>query len=191
MSPIAPSFCGIPPRNLPKAGRGFGRNSCKLLIIFLLPGLAACSSARGSRRESDLLVELRAENARLEERLTEVQERDLKGDRTSREACAKEQKGNEVAVESDASDKTSSMDTAPDDLPIVRLSPGAGSEQAESEEEFAQSPSLSALELKEGEQDSSTRPVLKISGTQEGQVYHRPLNSDEQEASMGEQAAEK
>lgn len=126
----------------------------------------------------DILDQLRAENARLEEKLTELQERDLKATRAHRKGCESEQEKDNARIERVEGAKLDSSDSVPDDLPIVRLSPGSEHEHSE-EEAFAQAPSLSAEELEDAEADSVTRPVLKVYGSQDARVYNRPLDSDE------------
>jgi hypothetical protein len=129
------------------------------------------------------VAELRAENARLEEKITQLQEVDLKSARAAEGACLTE--NSPPALEKTSKEERQTIRPSDEDieaLPVVRLSPGVKSESEVDHNLFAPGP-LAESEVEDDASDpSATRLVLKVNGEHESRVYHRPIEEGEEPA---------
>jgi len=155
--------------NLRQASRNLAWISVKWLklvkIILISFFLSACAAGGKAAQNADLFEELRAENTRLEERLTDLREQNLRKERKS-PSCPV------LAAEVP-------VDQAPS-LPLVKMGPEP-EEEEEVEPNFSSvsASSISAHSQPETPIKSNIRPVLKVRGEHEAWVYNRPLKASE------------
>lgn len=165
----------------------------KILIIAglaVLPGLTACAGGTPAPAAARI-AELEVEVATLEERLRASQGQEMGCIEGQRKGRVEESRREAASPTTDGTRMAAAKEgrrAPPDDLPIVRLSPGTAPETpgAAADSRFSgMGPDSDLVRLSppldEDEEPISqdTRPVLKGRGQHEAWVYHRPVSSKE------------
>lgn len=169
----------------------------KLLILLgITCSCWGCSADLGSRRATRI-QELERYTSELEAKLTALEEQSL---RRSHAACpASAVRRGDVEAASQAlqpsrkgKSEVTQRGTAPDTLPVVRLSPTQPQGAVPVDEADPEAPATSGangdqtntellVEASHVGTQERTRPVLKVHGAQEGHVYHRTLTAADKE----------
>lgn len=149
-----------------------------LLAIVACAPLAGCGSST-IKQQAARIVELETYSQDLESRLTALKEKQLGEDR---ELCSGRPAEPPPPPAPEVSARTNT--SVPADLPVVHLSPSGvtTSTSGESADESDPSDATAAQHaagLPAGHE--TTRPVVKVHGSQEGQVYQRTLSAAERE----------
>lgn len=170
-----------------------------LILLGITAGLSlsACGGA-ASTQQSARIADLESYTLQLESQLTVLKERSLEQERshckTSGVRTATGVKANSEAEPAFAAETGSGTDPpiqakteskasgAPADLPVVHLAPGGPTAAMRENSAAFADEQEDTEQSQKGDAEDSTRPVLKIHGSQDGQVYHRPLtNADRQQ----------
>lgn len=166
---------------LPGIGR-WRHNLLRSLTIIHFLGISGCATTAPSSAKGDVVAELRAENARLEEKITQLQEVDLKSARVKEGACSPEKSSPSTEEAGENWDQPAqASDEHTEALPIVRLSPNSRSESEIDPHEFEPGPLAEPGVDDDTSDTGSTRPVLQVSGAHEARVYHRPIEAGEEQ----------
>lgn len=151
--------------------------SIALLPLFFL--LAGCGSQAIVPPAHDEMIQLEEKNARLEAELTELREKILAEERSTKAACAPKQSPT-VVRDQDINKQKPELGELADEAPelaVVTLAPNPDIDDAEADADFGQNRSSPGAANSEEPIDESTRPVLKVHGRHEARVYHRLLDA--------------
>lgn len=177
----------LPPTNRRASLRANVRNSQILLVILGSLATLGCGAAT-QKQHLGRIAELESYTLKLESQLTALKEQALERERSHCKSSGSKlaELGTPVAesatelAPSNLQAKVQPRSGAPADLPVVHLTPGGpptkSRETAELTEPTVQGAEDQA-ESREDEADDATRPVLKIHGSQDGKVYHRPVTA--------------
>ncbi len=181
---------GLPPL------QGIVYKCIKSFILITSLSLGGCGASQQRPRELRI-QELERQNQELEAQLTLLQERALAKERSycksegntrahSTDISPADELQGSTSNKTELSARTPSPRArgggAPTNLPIVRLSPdGASPSYSSSPSEEPHSEIVSPPPSGSAGSELSSRPVLKVHGSNEGRVLHRALSSTESE----------
>lgn len=178
----------LPPTNRWAKLRANLRNS---QILFMILGSLATLGCGGSAKNQHLgrIADLESYTLKLESQLTALKEQALERERSHCKTSGSKlaelgtpaaEPATELAPANLQAKVQPRASGAPADLPVVHLTPGGPTTKSRETAEPTE-PTPEGAEhqagAREDDADDATRPVLKIHGSQDGKVYHRPVTA--------------